>query len=99
MAGGATQPPLNSRPAPTPPTTGPPTRRAPGAGAPPARQLHPDLTGCAGCGRALLGSYLSALQRRWHPACFVCGFCEEAINQGGNTQFAIGAQDGWPYHM
>ncbi|GFH11178.1 LIM zinc-binding domain-containing protein, partial [Haematococcus lacustris] len=37
--------------------------------------------------------------RRWHPACFVCGFCEEAINQGGNTQFAIGAQDGWPYHM
>ncbi|MGQ3164953.1 MAG: LIM domain-containing protein, partial [Agrobacterium sp.] len=59
----------------------------------------PDPTGCAGCGRALLGSYLSALQRRWHPACFVCGFCEEAINQGGNTQFAIGAQDGWPYHM
>ncbi|KAJ9508787.1 hypothetical protein QJQ45_028096 [Haematococcus lacustris] len=51
---------------------------------------------CAGV-RALEG--VTALQRRWHPACFVCGFCEEAINQGGNTQFAIGAQDGWPYHM
>jgi hypothetical protein len=44
---------------------------------------------CGGCQQPLVGSYITALARRWHSACFKCGFCTEAIGNAGNMQFAV----------
>ena len=27
---------------------------------------------CGGCGRAIMDNYISALNRQWHPECFIC---------------------------
>lgn len=38
---------------------------------------------CAGCGKAVTGKCINALDKRWHPEHFVCGFCMNPL-QGGN---------------
>lgn len=81
------------RPAAQPPASGSGRTTAQGSGrqpagttsaaaaAPPKRRLHPDPSKCAGCGNAVWSSRLNALNRQWHPACFVCGFCSGPINE------------------
>lgn len=32
---------------------------------------------CAGCKKQLVGKKLKALDKEWHPACFVCGKCKK----------------------
>lgn len=39
------------------------------------RQLH--LRVCGGCGAALEGTFLSALDATWHTACFKCLYCDD----------------------
>jgi paxillin len=40
------------------------------------------LGSCAGCGGKLTGAVLTALDRSWHPACFVCAGCKKAFTGG-----------------
>ena len=47
-----------------------------------------DVNACGGCGRQIGGvwggvlgptAYVTALGRRWHPGCLVCGHCGASI--------------------
>eukprot|EP00201_Polytomella_parva_P023322 CAMPEP_0175047472 /NCGR_PEP_ID=MMETSP0052_2-20121109/5614_1 /TAXON_ID=51329 ORGANISM="Polytomella parva, Strain SAG 63-3" /NCGR_SAMPLE_ID=MMETSP0052_2 /ASSEMBLY_ACC=CAM_ASM_000194 /LENGTH=624 /DNA_ID=CAMNT_0016311351 /DNA_START=52 /DNA_END=1922 /DNA_ORIENTATION=- len=55
---------------------------------------------CAGCRLKLTPnvSYIVALNSNWHAECFCCGFCGEPIAVESST-FAIGKEDGKPYHV
>lgn len=48
---------------------------------------------CAGCGRAIRGSYVTALGRAWHRHCFRCASCGRAIEEQSFFE-----RDGQPYH-
>jgi len=37
---------------------------------------------CAGCGGKLTGAVLTALDKQWHPACFVCAGCKKGFTGG-----------------
>nr|XP_006811983.1 PREDICTED: paxillin-like isoform X2 [Saccoglossus kowalevskii] len=37
---------------------------------------------CAGCNRAIMENYISALNVQWHPECFVCTECRTPFNGG-----------------
>lgn len=45
---------------------------------------------CAGCGKELSGSILSAMDKKWHPECFVCSKCSGSLQEG------FGVVDGQP---
>ncbi|XP_070571983.1 paxillin-like [Ptychodera flava] len=47
---------------------------------------------CAGCNRAIMENYISALNVQWHPACFVCTECRTPFNGGSFFD-----HDGRPY--
>ncbi|CAE1312321.1 PXN [Acanthosepion pharaonis] len=47
---------------------------------------------CGGCGQPINDSYISALNRHWHPECFVCWDCQRPF---GNMSFFD--HDGLPY--
>lgn len=49
---------------------------------------------CKGCGRPILGSYLTALDGTWHPEHFVCAACGRPIE---DSRFK--AHEGRPYHL
>src|SRR5947209_1935256 len=46
---------------------------------------------CAGCGGGVRGSYITALDRQWHPEHFVCGACSTPLHTG------FYERDGKPY--
>ncbi len=48
---------------------------------------------CAGCQKALIGPYISALGKRWHRHCFRCQHCGQLITEQGFT-----IQGGKSYH-
>ena len=48
---------------------------------------------CAGCGKPLTSSYITALQQSWHEACFRCVGCQQPL---GNERFF--EHDDQPYH-
>jgi len=48
---------------------------------------------CAGCHRPITSSYITALNRTWHPGCFVCAGCGRPIEQ---QSFSTHANQ--PYH-
>ncbi|KAL7715452.1 Paxillin [Entamoeba marina] len=37
---------------------------------------------CAGCNKPIIGSSLSALQKKFHPECFVCSVCKAPFPRG-----------------
>ncbi|XP_050408909.1 leupaxin isoform X1 [Patella vulgata] len=47
---------------------------------------------CGGCGRPIMDNYISALNRHWHPECFVCWDCHAPF--GGGSFFD---HEGLPY--
>ncbi|KAK3084907.1 hypothetical protein FSP39_021178 [Pinctada imbricata] len=47
---------------------------------------------CGGCGKPILDNYISALNRHWHPECFVCRECHMPF--GGRSFFD---HEGQPY--
>lgn len=47
---------------------------------------------CAKCGSRIKGDCLNALDKQWHPQCFVCAYCH---NPFGNSSFYM--EDGQPY--
>ncbi|ESO97385.1 hypothetical protein LOTGIDRAFT_187724 [Lottia gigantea] len=47
---------------------------------------------CGGCGRPIMDNYISALNRHWHPECFVCWDCHCPF--GGGSFFD---HEGLPY--
>lgn len=47
---------------------------------------------CGGCGNPILDNYISALNRYWHPECFVCRDCRSPF--GGRSFFD---HEGQPY--
>ncbi|KAG2497852.1 hypothetical protein HYH03_004119 [Edaphochlamys debaryana] len=66
---------------------------------PPPAPLYYDPNKCAGCGKAfglLGGAFTVAAGRKWHPACFKCGFCGEAMLPG--TAFSMNPGDPRPFH-
>ncbi len=48
---------------------------------------------CAGCGKSLTGSYITALNRKWHEDCFRCAGCRQPLGKQGFYE-----HDGQPYH-
>ncbi|KAF6019020.1 PDLIM5 [Bugula neritina] len=49
---------------------------------------------CAKCRQAIIGDTINALEKTWHPNCFVCEECGEAISSG-----AFHVEQGRPYCM
>ncbi|XP_035216712.1 PDZ and LIM domain protein Zasp-like, partial [Stegodyphus dumicola] len=47
---------------------------------------------CSKCGCRIKGDCLNALDKQWHPNCFVCAFCHKPF---GNSSFYM--EDGRPY--
>lgn len=47
---------------------------------------------CAGCGKAVSGRCVDALDKKWHPEHFVCAFCMNPLAGGAYT-----ANNGKPY--
>jgi hypothetical protein len=41
---------------------------------------------CAGCEKLIFNEYIQALDRFWHPECFRCSACGEAIKSDFNTR-------------
>ncbi|KAJ3196409.1 hypothetical protein HK101_009025 [Irineochytrium annulatum] len=37
---------------------------------------------CAGCGKPVVGEYVSAVDSEWHPDCFTCNECKEPFPTG-----------------
>ncbi|EFJ44813.1 hypothetical protein VOLCADRAFT_106269 [Volvox carteri f. nagariensis] len=65
-------------------------------------QLHSDPEACAGCGRGFglfTASWVTGMGRKWHPGCFKCGLCQEAISNGrGAYSYQMHPGDPLPYH-
>ncbi|XP_067944774.1 PDZ and LIM domain protein 7-like isoform X2 [Watersipora subatra] len=49
---------------------------------------------CAKCRQAIIGDTVNALDKTWHPNCFVCDECGDAISSG-----AFHVEEGRPYCM
>lgn len=47
---------------------------------------------CSKCGARIKGDCLNALDKQWHPQCFVCAYCHRPF---GNSSFYM--EDGQPY--
>jgi len=47
---------------------------------------------CGGCGNPITENYISALNKQWHPGCFVCKECGTTFDDG-----AFFEHDGHPY--
>jgi len=47
---------------------------------------------CGGCGKAILGQCIKAYGKNWHPAHFVCSFCQLPLPNGAFTE-----KEGKPY--
>ncbi|KAI0642656.1 hypothetical protein C8Q79DRAFT_983257 [Trametes meyenii] len=47
---------------------------------------------CGGCGGAIIGRIVSAMDMRWHPGCFRCCVCDELLENLSSY-----AHDGRPY--
>ncbi|XP_022241983.1 PDZ and LIM domain protein Zasp-like [Limulus polyphemus] len=47
---------------------------------------------CAKCGKRIKGDCLNALDKQWHPDCFICNYCKQHL---GNDPFYI--EDGLAY--
>ncbi|OJT07497.1 Paxillin [Trametes pubescens] len=47
---------------------------------------------CGGCGGAIIGRIVSAMDMRWHPGCFRCCVCDELLENLSSF-----AHDGRPY--
>jgi len=45
---------------------------------------------CAGCGNALTGSAVKALEKHWHKECFVCITCHKSLATGGFLEDSSG---------
>jgi len=45
---------------------------------------------CAGCGNALTGSAIKALEKHWHKECFVCVTCHKGLSTGGFLEDSSG---------
>ncbi|KAH9941625.1 uncharacterized protein BXZ73DRAFT_6371, partial [Epithele typhae] len=85
-----------------------PTQSVPSAFLPPARPVSvgrvpsaqpPNVNGfsttglvCGGCGGAIIGRIVSAMDMRWHPGCFRCCECDELLENLSSY-----AHDGKPY--
>jgi len=41
---------------------------------------------CAGCGKAVTGRVINALDKKWHPEHFVCSFCMQPLAGGAFTE-------------
>lgn len=41
---------------------------------------------CAGCGKAVTGKCVNALDKRWHPEHFVCAFCMNPLMAGNYSE-------------
>lgn len=41
---------------------------------------------CAGCGKAVTGRVINALDKKWHPEHFVCSFCMSPLAGGAFTE-------------
>jgi len=41
---------------------------------------------CAGCGKAVTGRVINALDKKWHPEHFVCSFCMHPLAGGAFTE-------------
>lgn len=41
---------------------------------------------CAGCGKAITGRVVNALDKKWHPEHFVCAFCMNPLAGGSFTE-------------
>ena len=41
---------------------------------------------CSGCGKAITGRCVNALDKKWHPEHFVCAFCMNALAGGAFTE-------------
>lgn len=37
---------------------------------------------CGGCGEGVVGGFITALGKSWHPDCFVCSMCKGALAGG-----------------
>jgi len=47
---------------------------------------------CGGCNLPITENYISALNKQWHPGCFVCKECQEPFHDGSFYE-----HDGFPY--
>uniref|UniRef100_A0A0B7ANB7 LIM zinc-binding domain-containing protein n=1 Tax=Arion vulgaris TaxID=1028688 RepID=A0A0B7ANB7_9EUPU len=47
---------------------------------------------CGGCAQPIMENYISALNRQWHPACFVCWECRSTFGAGSFFDY-----EGLPY--
>ncbi|GFR58615.1 transforming growth factor beta-1-induced transcript 1 protein [Elysia marginata] len=47
---------------------------------------------CGGCGLPIMDNYISALNRQWHPECFVCWECRAPFGAGSFFEY-----EGLPY--
>ncbi|GIZ01806.1 PDZ and LIM domain protein Zasp [Caerostris extrusa] len=47
---------------------------------------------CSKCGKRIKGDCLNALDKQWHPNCFICCYCSKPF---GNSSFYM--EDGMPY--
>ncbi|XP_055344787.1 transforming growth factor beta-1-induced transcript 1 protein-like [Paramacrobiotus metropolitanus] len=47
---------------------------------------------CAGCSKPIKGSCLTALEKSWHPQCFVCNGCRKEF-----TEKSFHTRDDKPY--
>ncbi|KNE60415.1 hypothetical protein AMAG_05806 [Allomyces macrogynus ATCC 38327] len=36
---------------------------------------------CPACSKPIVGKCINAMDKRWHPACFVCSFCKVTLNK------------------
>jgi paxillin len=41
---------------------------------------------CSGCGKAITGRCVNALDKKWHPEHFVCAFCMNPLAGGSFTE-------------
>ncbi|OZJ03339.1 hypothetical protein BZG36_04216, partial [Bifiguratus adelaidae] len=95
--------PSKSAPTPPVPTISVPTINIPGApddDEPPSEAQESSTTRlptnsalrCAGCQKAISGIVITAMNKRWHPQCFVCKHCKIALEH-----VSFFEKDGLPY--
>eukprot|EP01012_Entosiphon_sulcatum_P002764 TRINITY_DN1065_c0_g1_i2.p1 TRINITY_DN1065_c0_g1~~TRINITY_DN1065_c0_g1_i2.p1 ORF type:complete len:955 (-),score=202.24 TRINITY_DN1065_c0_g1_i2:27-2891(-) len=48
---------------------------------------------CAGCGKPTTGKRISAMEKKWHPECFVCQKCFKPFDEDGFVE-----ENEMPYH-
>jgi len=59
----------------------------------PSKNTSTSSTGehvCAGCGNALAGTAIKALEKHWHKECFACTSCHKSLATGGFLEDSSG---------